>query len=154
MKIIKNILTGLGVLLVLIIVLIIFLAGASSEFKEKHQEFVISYTKTLSEDWDFSTVSTQTTNDMLSILDTPNGRHAIRVFKSLGKLVEITDMELQNYSTHAGGPSVGIFKFKAHFKNANTLVTVTVHDIDGVAKVHSFHVDPISIISKPDEIQV
>ena len=151
MKVIKKILVGLGIVFVLFIVLAIFLAGSSSEFKEKHQAFVINYTHEFSKNWEINSVSTETTNGMLSQINTPNGKHALSVFSTFGEFVEATDIELHNYSTNAGGPTVGVFKFKAQFKNANTLVTVTVQEIDGAVKVHGFHIDPIGNILPSSE---
>ena len=153
MGVLKKILIGLGVIFILFIGLAIFLAGSSTEFKEKHQDFVISYTKEFSQNWEVSSVSSIMTNGMLSQINTPNGKHAINVFKSFGAFEKASDLELHNYSTHSGGPTVGVFKFKAKFKNANTLVTVTVHEIEGVVKVHGFHVDPIGDIFLPSEFK-
>ncbi len=153
MKIVKKILVGLGVLFVLFIGLAIYLAGSSSEFERKHQDFVINYTREFSRGWEINSVSAITTNDMLSQINTPNGKHALNVFRTFGEFIEATDIELHNYSTHAGGPTVGIFKFKARFKNANTLVTVTVHEIEESVKVHGFHIDPIGEISAPSEFK-
>lgn len=151
MEILKKILIGLGVVFVLFVGLAIFLAGSSTEFKEKHQDFVVNYTRDFSQSWEVSAVSSIMTNGMLTQINTPNGKHAINVFRSLGAFVQATDFELHNYSTHAGGPTVGVFKFKATFKNANTLVTVTVHEIEGDIKIHGFHIDPIGEISLPSE---
>ena len=153
MKIIKKILIGLGAFFVLFIVLAIFIASSSSEFKDKHQEFALNYTIEFSKKWKIDSVSSLTTNGMLSQINTPNGKHALNVFKKLGEFVDATDFELHNYSAHTGGPTVGVFKFKAKFKNANTLVTVTVHEIEGEPKVHGFHVDPIGEINSSNEIK-
>jgi len=153
MKVIKKVLVGLGVLFVLFICLAIFLAGSSSEFEEKHKEFVLNYTEEFSKGWEINSVSPITTNGMLSQINTPNGKHALNVFRTFGIFIEATDFELFNYSSHAGGPTVGIFKFKAQFKNANTLVTVTVHEVDEVVKVHGFHIDPIGDISTSNEFK-
>lgn len=152
MKVIKKILIGLGVFFLFFIVIVIFLVNSSSEFKEKHQDFAVNYTKEFSQNWDISAVSSKTTNGMLSQINTPNGKHALNVFKRFGSFIEATDIELDNYSSHAGGPTIGIFKFKAEFKNAKTLVTVTVHEIDDNVKVHSFHVNPIGKIKKSGEV--
>lgn len=152
MKLIKKILMGLGVVFILFIALAIFLTGSSYQFRQKHEQFVRDYTHEFSQSWVINNVSAKTTNDMLQQINTPNGKQAVSIFRSLGGLVEISDMELQNYSTNAGGPTVGVFNFKASFENADTIVTVTVHENDDAVKVDGFHVNPIGDISPAKEI--
>lgn len=153
MNIIKKILIGLGAIFALFIALAIFLAGESSEFKDKNEQFVKDFTNTFSQQWDISSVSQSLTNDMLSQIKTPNGQHALNVFRSLGKLVEITDLELHNYNSHTSGITTGVFKFKAQFENGSTLVTVTLQEKDNAVRVHGFHIDPISNVTAPKEVK-
>jgi hypothetical protein len=152
MKIIKNILIGLGVVFAIFIGLAIFLFGESSEFKERNEQFVKDFTQEFSQEWTIGRVSDRTTNDFLSQISTPNGQHALMQFKTFGKLVKIEDVEMGNYSTATGSGATGVIKFKAEFENVKALVTVTVREKDGEAKVHGFHIDPLSDISRPKKI--
>ena len=153
MKIIKNIFIGLGVIFLLFIGLAIFLAGAQSEFKEDNQQFVIDFTRDFSQSWEIARVSDHLTNDMLAQANTPNGVHALNVFKSFGKLVEIKDLEIGNYSTHSSGVTSAVFTFKAEFQNANGLVTVTVQEQNDRVYIHGFNIEQIGELSAPKEIK-
>jgi len=153
MKLIKNILIGFGAIFVLIIGLFIFVAGSSSEFKDKHEQFVKDYTREFSKNWEIENISLRTTNDLLAQINTTKGKQAVNVFRSLGKLLEISDMELGNYNSRVGGPTTGEFKFKASFENAKTIVTVTIREVDDKVKVQGFHVNPIGSILQPKEVK-
>lgn len=153
MKIIKKILMGLGAIFALFIVLAIFLIGESAEFEENNEQFVRDYTEAFSQQWDISSVSQSTSNEMLEQINTPNGRHAMNVFRAFGELVEITDMEMDNFSTHSSGITSADFKFKAKFQNGNALVTVKVLEQDNAVRVNGFHIEPIGSVSAPKEIK-
>ena len=152
MKILKNLLIGLGVLTVLFGGFAFVINGASSDFLEKHREFVTNYTKTFSRNWEVDSISELSTIGLLSQVNSPNGKHTLGIFRAMGVLVEVTEMELNKYSAYSSGPTVGIFKFKAKFENAKSLVTVTIHEVNGIAKVHGFHIEPIGNIIQVDEI--
>lgn len=152
MKFLKKLFMGLGVLFLLIIIFAVFMFSESSSFKEKHSQFIQEFTQGFSEDWDIADVSDLTTSEFLANLNTPNGKHALGVFKTLGKLVSITDIEIQNYSANAGGPNTGIFVFKAKFENAKTLVTITIQEQDDIVRVYGFRIDPIGDISQELEL--
>lgn len=154
MKILKNILVGFGAIFMLLIGLAIFLAGSSAEFKEKHEQFVRDFTREFSQNWEIDSVKVKITNELQSQIKTTKGKHALKVFSSLGRLIEITDMELLNYSAHTSGPTTGVFKFKAKFDNAYTIVSVTVQEMDNTARVNGFHIEPIGDISQSKEIRV
>jgi hypothetical protein len=153
MKIIKNIFVGLGVLFVLFLILAAFLSGSSAEFKADYQDFVIQYTKEFSRNWEIKSVSSKTTNGMLSQISTPNGKAAVNFFRSLGEIVEVSDVELNSYRSNFNGPSVGVFKFKAKFKNGDGLVTVIVHKNQGTVKVHGLHILPIGDVLQSGEFE-
>ncbi len=154
MQIIKKILIGLGVVFALFIGFVIFMFGESGDFKENNEQLVREYTQKFSQNWSISSVSDLSTNDLLSQITTPNGQHSLRQFQSFGKLVEIEDIEISNYNTSTGAGTTGVFKFKAKFENLNALVTVTVREKDSVAKVHGFHIDPLSEVSPPKEFNI
>ncbi len=131
----------------------VLITGESSEFKEKNESFVKEYTREFSKNWEIKYVINKTTNSMLSQIYTPNGKHALNVFRTFGEVVKITDMELHNYNAHSSGITTGIFKFREKFENADTLVTVTIQEQNNNVKVHGFHIDPIGDVSSPKEIK-
>lgn len=151
MKLIKNILVGLGSIFAIFILLAIYLFDQSSDFKEQNEQFVKDFTHEFSNTWDINSVSDLTTNGLLSQINTPNGKHALNIFRSLGKLVEIKDVELNNYESQASGIITAKFIFKAKYENASSLVTVTLQKKDEMVKVHGFHIEPIGNVSAPKE---
>jgi hypothetical protein len=153
MKILKNILIGLGSLFILFIVFAVYMSGESSEFKEQNEQFVKDFTQNYSRSWNIESVSDLVTNDFLSQINTPNGQHAVTAFRQLGALVEIKDMELNNYGSHSSGITTGVFKFKATFEKSKALVSVTLQDQEGAIKVHGFYINPINNITTPKEIE-
>lgn len=154
MEIVKKILTGLGVVFVLFIVLVMFITGASSKFEDRHKGFVESFTRDFSQNWLVEHVAEKMTNEMLEEINTSDGRRAVGIFKTFGKLVDVIDIEIHDYSANANSPNVGTFKFKANFKNAKTLVTLTVHEADGVAKVQYLHIQTVGDVATVSDINV
>ena len=153
MKIIKNILIGLGLITVFFIAAIAFLAGESSEFKKANENFVSKFTRDYSSAWDITSVSEFTTNDFLSQINSSKGKQATRFFQSLGKVVEISDMELSNYNSHTDGITTGTFKFKATFEHAKTLVTVTVQEVNNITKIQGLYIDALNEVSSSKEFK-
>jgi len=153
MRFLKKLFMGLGVIFLLIIVFVVFLFSESSDFKDEHSQFIQDFTQNFSENWDISDVSDHATSELLSNLNTPNGKHAMRVFRALGKLVSVSDIEIQNYSANAGGPNTGVFLFKGDFENAKTLVTITIQEEEGIIRVDGFHINTLSEISGESEFK-
>lgn len=153
MKIIRSILIGLGSLTLIFSAVIAFLATESSNFKKDNEQFVNEFTRDFSHTWDISTVSQLTTNELLSQISSPKGKQTISFFQSLGEIVEINDMELSDYKSQTGGIAIGVFKFKATFENANTLVTVTVKEHDDSIKIHGFHINALHNMSHTPKVE-
>jgi len=153
MKLIKNILLGLGAIFVILIVVAVYLFGESSDFKKEHEQFVRDYTHKFSQEWEISSVSDQSTNELLVNIATPSGQDVINLFRSYGKLVEINDVTLNNFTTHAGGATTGEFILNTKFENAKALVTVTVHEEDDIIKVDGFHIKPLGKVKAPSEVK-
>lgn len=148
MKILKNILIGLGILFVLFICLAVFLFSKSSEFFEQHQSFVEEFTYDLSENWRFNDVRSRVSNELLQSLNTPNGRAFMTQASAFGRLIEATDFQKGNYYSGTGG-NVGVISFKATFSNTKALVTVSVIEKDGKVKIHGFNVSAIDGLTAP-----
>ena len=146
MKIIKNILIGLGVIFILLIGLFVFLGSESIEFRDRHAEFVESFVKDFSNDWEVSTIHKLVTNEMLVQMQSQNGQQALSVMSALGKLESISDLTLTNYSTKISGDT-GVFQFKGQFSNGAALVQVIVIEKDEVVRIHNLHINTISNIS-------
>ncbi|MCP4976085.1 MAG: hypothetical protein GY931_07980, partial [Maribacter sp.] len=147
MKIIKNIFIGLGAVFFVLILVAVFTASSSLEFKSKHEKLVKKFSTEFSQTWDVDSVSLLMTNDLLSQVNSPNGVQATKQFHALGRLVEISDLELANYSSNIGtqNGSTGVFRFKGVFENATALVTVTIYvsEGEGEVKVSGFNINTI-----------
>ncbi len=153
MKIVKNIFIGLGVIFLILIVVFAFTASDSFEFKSKHEEFVKKFSTEFSQTWEVDNVSLLLTNGLLSQVNSPNGVQATNKFRALGKLVEIKDLELANYSSSYGtqNGSTGVFRFKGIFENATALVTVSIYVNEVEVKVSGFNIDPIGQVKATNE---
>lgn len=139
LKILKNILIGLGVIFILVISLFVFLASESSEFTDKHTNFVENFVKEFSVNWDIADVHSDVTNDMLRQIKTLDGQKAISTFMQLGKLISIDNLSLINYSSNTSGDS-GIFEYKGQFQNGAALVRIEVIEKDENVKVHTLNI--------------
>ncbi len=153
MKLIKNILLGLGSLFVLLVVIAIYTHGQSSEFKDKNTQFAKDFTHDFSQQWDVSTVSNITTNNFLSKISTPTGQHALSMFRTFGKLTDANDVELIKYISNVNVGATATFKFKATFEKVKAVITIVLKEKNNEIKVHGFHITPISTISSPKEFQ-
>lgn len=151
MKVIKNILLGLGALFLLIVVFFTFLWGESSDFKEQNALFINNYLETFSTNWDLDDVKDQMTNGLLIEINTPNGTNAMNYFKTLGRLQEIRDLEINNYNTTLSGKT-GVFLFKAKFQYSDTVVKMILQKNEDGVKVNGLYITPLGKVNDNKEI--
>ena len=134
----------IGAIVVLFIVLAVFTFKGSVDFKEKNTEFVVKFMNDLSNNWRISEVYPSLTNEMIQQSDSPEGKRYLGMFRQLGSLVSIQDVELQNY--HSGTDAViGVFIFKADFKHGQGLVTLTLREKEDKVQVHALNISPTEI---------
>jgi hypothetical protein len=150
MKIVKNILIGLGCLFGLFIVITVFLSFKSSSFKNDYSPFVSKFMTEFSENWDVGDIQYMLSNDFLEQIETPNSRQAMAKFRQLGKIQQIQEIELTNYRSNVGDNSfkLGEFVFKADFENASGLVTMIVIVKNGGERVQGLNINPTTEISR------
>ena len=141
MKILKNILIGLGVFFVVIIALFVYLGLDSSEFKEKQTPFIESFMEEFSANWELQDVYSKLTNDLIKQIDTPNGRQAMSVFRGLGSYEGMSDLAVNNYSSATSGKTA-TFTFKAQFSSGPALVQIVLLEADGKTLVNGLHITP------------
>ena len=139
MDILKKILLGLGLVFLAVIVITIYLWLSAFNVLDENREFVRRFSIDFSREWRISDVHGRLTNQLIQLLDTPNGKFAYDQLKALGPLNEIADMELQNYHVGTDGKSA-VITFKGSFRNAKGLVTITLVERNGKVLVHGFHV--------------
>jgi hypothetical protein len=141
MNLVKKILIGLGALFVLVIALIALFAVGSNDFRDSHVSYVEHFMSEFSETWEVAVVHEKLTNDFLAQVDSPNGRQALGLFQALGKFEQMSDIEVQNFTSGTAGKS-GRLTFKAKFANGPALVEITLFEKDGKTLVHGLHITP------------
>lgn len=144
MKILKNILIGLGRIFALLVVIFIFISFKSVGFKDEYSPFVTEFMAEFSQNWEIGDVQYMLSNDFIEQIDTPNGRQVMVFFRQLGKIQNIQDIELKNFKTFTGTNSYksGEFVFKAEFENASGLVRMTVIVNKDGERVKGLHINP------------
>ena len=153
MKVIKKILMGLGAVFLTIVFLALFVMHSQKEFREKHEEFVKTFLFEYSQSWEIARVSSSLTNEMLSQINTPAGINATNLFRTFGKITDISDFKIAKYGTHTNGTSTGVFTFKAAFENTKGLVTVVVQEESDRVRIQGFKIETIGDVSHPTKVQ-
>ena len=139
MKLLGRVLAVIGAIFVLALAVFAFLASSASAFKDEHQAFVREFATEFCRTWDPATVEASMSNQLLSELATPDGVQTLALFRPLGALEDLTDMELANYISGTDGKT-GVFRFKGAFENGRGVVTVSVNESDEAVRVIGFHI--------------
>jgi hypothetical protein len=142
MKILKNILAVLGLLVVILIGLAVFTGYSSEAFKQENAPFVESYVRDFSQNWSLSDVEGRSTNEFLTQIATPQGKAAIRAFRTFGRLEAISDLEMPRYFSGTNGTSA-VFQFKGRFSNGSAVVEIEVMQHGGKVRVQRIRLTPI-----------
>jgi len=140
MKIIKNILVSLGIIFVIVVAAISYIAMGSSSFKKEYSPFAEKFLFDYSQAWKISDVEGRLSSEFLADLNSMKSRNAISLFESLGKLESISDVEINQYNSGTNGET-GIFIFKAVFNNAKTAVTLTIRKNNNGIKVLGLNIN-------------
>lgn len=131
---------GIGVLFLLFIVIAAITFKGSGDFEDKHTEFVVQFMNELSSEWRIGDVYPKLTNVMIQQSETQEGKRFLNMFRRLGSIKTINDLELQNYFSGTDG-NRGVFVFKAEFENGFGLVTLTVLEVDGKPQVQAININ-------------
>jgi hypothetical protein len=153
MKILKGLLAALGLACALVAGMLLYISAESREFKARHEDYVRSFIHDLSLAWDLDTVRTQLSREFLEQLESRAGHHALRVFRELGPLEDIRDLELHNYRA-TFQEETGIFRFKARFQHADALVTFTLRTDDQGIRVHGLTIRPVGDLRPGNRLDV
>jgi hypothetical protein len=147
-NILKKIFIGLGIIFTILIVIFGLVVLKSWDFKKDNTEFVKQFMTQFADNWEMNDVQHMLTNEFIDQITTPGGRAAVMEFRKLGKLVDILDIELNNFNTFWGTNSQqrGVFVFKAQFENGNALATLTLIVNDNGRRVDSLNLNPIGEI--------
>ena len=146
MKLLKNILVGLGALFVLLIIAFVFLFTESKDFFKENKAFVETFAYDLTRKWNISDVHDRLSNELIVQLDSSEGKLTIKKLSTVGAIKKIYDIEMGDYNATMDG-TTGVIIFKADFENAKGVVTVTLIKKDEEVRVHGFH------LSAPNGIQ-
>jgi hypothetical protein len=143
MNFISKVLVGLGALFVVVVVLFVVQAKSSLEFQQLHSQFVEDYSLSFSNRWDITEVSSLTTEHMLSQVNTPKGVAALNIYRKLGHIKSISELEIKHFGSGEGSSKDGVFQFRGNFDQGVGLVTVSVLEQDGTVRVNGFNVVPM-----------
>lgn len=157
MKIIRNIFIGFGCIFALFVVFLVFMGYKSAGFKDEYAPFVTKFMTEFSAHWEVGDVQHMLASDFKEQLETPNARQALAMFRQLGRVTSIGDMELNNFQTHAGTDSykLGEFVFKADFEHASGLVNITVIVNKDGERVQGLYINPTTAINRvPAEVSI
>jgi hypothetical protein len=134
---VKNILAGLGVLLLVVVALFTWIGAASSQFRKEQSAFVETFVADLSKHWDVADVHDRLSNTLLEQTNTPQVQQLLQEFSRLGALKSARDIELQRYFTSTDGRT-GYFSLTGTFENGEAVVHVTLFKKDGAVHVIGF----------------
>jgi hypothetical protein len=136
MRVLKNILIGLGAVFVVVIALLAWIGASSSQFRKEQAPFVETFVTDLSKRWNIADVYDRLANPEQT--DTPQARELLHQFKQLGALQSIHDLNLRSYITNNKGRT-GLFSLKGTFENGEAIVTVTIVKNEGAVRVLGFY---------------
>lgn len=140
MRVLKNILVGLGVLFLAVLAFFAWIGVSSSQFRKAQAPFVETFVTDLSKRWDIADVYDRMANPFIEQAGTPQAQQLLHQFKQLGKLQSVHDLELRSYNTNNTGRT-GLFSFKGTFENGEAVVNVTIVEKDGAVRVLSFYLN-------------
>jgi hypothetical protein len=144
MRVLKNILIGLGVIFLVVLALFAWVKVSSNQFRKDQAPFVESFVTDLSKRWDISDVHDRIAGSFIEQVSTPQAQHLLHQFKQLGKLQSVRDLELRGYKSDNSGRT-GLFSFKGIFENGEAVVKVTIVNKDGAVRVMGFYLKATSM---------
>ena len=138
MRVLKNILIGLGALFLVVLFLFAWVRGSSNQFRKEQAPFVESFVTDLSKRWDIADVHDRLANPLIEQAGTPQTQQLLHQFKQLGALKSVHDLELRAYKSYNDGRT-GLFSFKGTFENGEAVVNVTIVKKDDAVRVLGFY---------------
>jgi hypothetical protein len=152
MRLLKNILIGLGILFVVVLAFFAWIGASSSHFRKEQAPFVETFVTDLSKRWDIADVYGRMTNSFIQQASAPQAQQLLHQFKQLGALQSVYDLELRSYNSN-NNERTGLFSFKGTFENGEALVSVTVVEKDGAARVLSFYLKATHMRAGASKVQ-
>jgi hypothetical protein len=138
MRVLKNILIGLGSLFLVIIALVAWTQVSSREFRNEQAPFVETFVTDLSRRWDLADVHDRLADSYIKQASTPQVQQLLHQFKQLGALKSVHDLELRSYSA-INNRQIGNFSFKGIFENGEAVVNVAIAKKAGPVRVLGFY---------------
>jgi len=137
-RVLANILIGLGIFFLVVIGLVSWLAISRSQFRKEQSPFVQTFVTDLARRWEVADVYDRLANPFIEQAGTPQGQQLLHQFKQLGAFKSLRDLELQSYKTSTSG-KIGNFSFKGTFENGEAAVGITLIQENGAVHVLSFY---------------
>jgi len=151
MKIIKYILLGLGSIFAIFLIFAAFTAVDSYSIKQENELFVKNFAESFSQNWDIEHVKKDLTSELINQIGTPEGKRIIKIFESYGRLVEMDDIAFKHFKSNFNGEKIIQLEFNAKYEHGLAVVTITLQEKNDIVKVHGFHIDPVTDMSKQKE---
>lgn len=141
MKTLKRVLLGLGALFACLLIFVGVMVFQAKSFRHENEAFIRRFMADYSRRWDAADVYGRLSTDCLTQIKSPDGQEAVAFFKRLGRLKEIHDVSVKNYTVGTNGKT-GIFVFKARFEAAPTVVLLTLNESGGQVRVTALRITP------------
>lgn len=152
MRVLKNILIGLGVLSLVVLAFFAWIRVSSSQFRQEQAPFVEAFVIDLSKRWDIADVHGRMTNPFIEETSTPQAQQLLHQFKRLGTLKSVHDLKLRAYKSY-NGEQTGLFSFKGIFENGEAVMNVTIVKNDGAVRVLGFYLKATHIPEGGSKLQ-
>jgi hypothetical protein len=137
MRIVGNVLIGLGAVFAIIIALFAWVGVSGAHFKQAEAPFVTRFLTDLSRHWNVADVYDRSANSLVEQAASAQGQQVLQTFKQLGSLRSTRDFEMRNYYRGTSGETA-VFSMKATFENGDAIVEVTLQRRDGAVRVMGF----------------
>jgi hypothetical protein len=151
-RVVKNILIGLGALFLVVIAFFAWIGASSSQFRKEQTPFVETFVIDLSRRWDIADVYDRLANPFIEQISTPQAQQLLHQFKQLGALQSVQNLELRSYNANNNGRT-GLFSFKGTFENGEGVVNVTIVKKDGAVRVLGFYLKATHIQNGVSKLQ-
>jgi len=152
MRVLKNILIGLGVLFLVLLAIFAWIGVSSSQFRKEQAPFVETFVTDLSKRWDIANVYDRMTNSFIEQASTPQARQLLHQFRQLGALKSVHDLGLRGYKS-SNNEQTGLFFFKGTFENGEAVVDVTIVRKDGAVHVLSLYLKATQMRNGASKLQ-
>ena len=152
MRVVKNILIGLGGLFLVIVALFTWVGVSGSQFSAEQGPFVKKFVADLSKRWEVVDVYDRMSSSFIQQSGTPQAQQLLHQFKRLGALKSVSALKLQSYYSN-NNDRTGVFSLEGAFENGEAVIRVTIVRKDGAVRVVGFYLNATHMREGASRIQ-